>query len=44
MRFKEDRQVSRDALMTFIASSIMLNAYLPKMHDKTILVLANMNA
>jgi len=30
--------------MTFIASSIMLDAYFSKMHGKTILVLANINA
>ena len=43
MRSGEDHQVSRDALMTFIASSIMLDAYPPKMHGKTILTLANTN-
>ncbi len=43
MRSGEDRQVPRDALMTFVASSIMLDAYPPKMHGKTILALANMD-
>jgi len=36
-------QVSRDALMTFIASSIMLDAYSLKMHGKTILTSKKMN-
>ena len=40
----ENRHIPRDALMTFIASSIMLDAYPPKMHGKTTLALANMNA
>lgn len=44
MRSGEDRQVPRDVLMTFVASSIMLDAYPPKMHGKTILALANMEA
>ena len=30
--------------MTFVASSIMLDAYPLKMHGKTILALANMDA
>ncbi len=37
LRCGEDHQVPRDALMTFIASSIMLDVYPPKMHGKTIL-------
>jgi len=44
MRSKRDHQVSRDALITSVASNILLDAYSPKMHDKTILTLANMNA
>lgn len=43
IRFEENHQISRDALMTFIASSIMLDAYFLKMHDKTILVSKKMN-
>jgi len=37
LRCEEDHQVPRDALMTFIASSIMLDVYPSKMHGKTIL-------
>jgi len=37
MRCGEDHQDPRDALMNFTASSIMLGAYPPKMHGKTIL-------
>lgn len=44
MRSGRDYQVPRDALMTFVASSILLDAYPPKMHGKIILTLANMNA
>ena len=43
IRFEENHQISRDALMTFVALIIMLNAYSSKMHDKTILMLTNMN-
>lgn len=35
IRCGEDHQVPRDALITFIASIIMLDVYLPKMHSKT---------
>lgn len=38
MRCKNNYQISHDALITFIASNIMLNAYLLKMHNKTILI------
>ena len=44
MRSGRDHEVPRDALMTSVASSILLDAYPPKMHSKTILTLANMNA
>ena len=44
MRARRDLQVLRDALMTSVASSILLDAYPPKMHGKIILTLANMNA
>ena len=44
MRSEENHQIPRDALMTFIASSIMLDAYSLKMHDKTILTSKRMNA
>ena len=40
MRSGVDHQAPRDALMTFVASSIMLDAYPPKMHGKTILARA----
>ena len=44
MRAGRDLQVLCDALMTSVASSILLDAYPPKMHGKIILTLANMNA
>ena len=43
MQSERDHQILHNTLMTFVASSILLNAYFPKMHDKTILTLANMN-
>ena len=40
----ESQQASRDALMTFVASNILLDAYPPKMHGKTAPQLANFDA
>ena len=34
LRIRESQQVSRNELMTFIASNILLDGYLPEMHGK----------
>ena len=43
MRSGKDHQVPRDALITSIASNILLDVYPPKMYNKIILTLANTN-
>ena len=40
----ESHQIPRDALMAFIASNILLDAYPPKMHGTIPLHLPNLNA
>ena len=43
MPCEKNYQIFYNALIIFITSSIMLNAYFSKMHNKTILILTNTN-